>query len=558
MRLFRINGQEVDIDDATAIGLTLQSYDVKQPGKRFVNITNTFDIPATAHNLSLFGFASNPQSTSTKIFNNNYCDYWVDNEHLIDNARVRVEEIGERIKLFVFKKDDVWDLTELFEWPTFASAYLEWLQTTKGYPTFDNPYTGNFSAFIYQYTESTSDICLPFTFGNHYEFDPDEDGTFLEGAYNLWLKYYYTENIEGELITRNSMGGHFCAYAKSIFEFIEYRYGVNFLTGGGGAVGNIWDDPIAQRLYIEVKDITIKFKTDGGVVTGYYFEVPQTKFFAPYEDVVDKGDKTVYNFCTSFFQHLNIIIDDINIGASKAYRLARFDDIGTLADCVDFSGNFTGKPIYKPAIDGYAQKNSIKFDAIYEGGDSSVNSKTLTCGNKNIDATADLFSIDAYIPNFLPVYPGIVPNLSKEDAFGSFTFMLHGEKTDAIINIHASEANQYQVASHRLFRSVLYNLDSEYNTLNALLQAPRFYTVKKWLTLSDIKNIEFFKQYFIRELNGSYFINKITGFNPQKSNEATTIELIKISDRTPVTPPDLNYWVDGVGDPWFLGGDYTY
>ena len=55
MRLLKINGFDVDIDDSTAIGVTLQAYDIKDPSKRKTNITNSFTIPITSNNNKIFG-----------------------------------------------------------------------------------------------------------------------------------------------------------------------------------------------------------------------------------------------------------------------------------------------------------------------------------------------------------------------------------------------------------------------------------------------------------------------------------------------------------------------
>ena len=92
----------------------------------------------------------------------------------------------------------------------------------------------------------------------------------------------------------------------------------------------------------------------------------------------------------------------------------------------------------------------------------------------------------------------------------------------------------------------MYGLSGEYYGLESILEYPVYYEVKKWLTLYDITELEFFKKYYIRELNGCFFLNKISGFNPEKSNEPTTIELIKVSDETPYTPY-VDFWVDGIG-----------
>ena len=138
MRLLRIDNIDVDIDEQTAIGVNYQSYDIKQVGKRFVNITNTFNIPATNHNLAIFGNAQNVQSLSTDIYSSSICNYWTNNEQLIKNAKCRVESINERISLFVYEKADIWDVLKTVLFPDFLASYITWLQA-KGLPSLATP-----------------------------------------------------------------------------------------------------------------------------------------------------------------------------------------------------------------------------------------------------------------------------------------------------------------------------------------------------------------------------------------------------------------------------------
>ena len=77
-------------------------------------------------------------------------------------------------------------------------------------------------------------------------------------------------------------------------------------------------------------------------------------------------------------------------------------------------------------------------------------------------------------------------------------------------------------------KAEMYGIANEYNTIQNMVNLPVVYTVKKWLSIYDVFQIDFFSRYLVRELNGYYFINKISGFNPDKSNEPTTLELIKI------------------------------
>lgn len=545
MRLLRINGIKVDIDENTAIGVDYQSYDVKQPGVRKVNITNTFTIPKTSSNLQIFGNANNPQSISKTIYNQNTVDYWVGNEQLITDARIRVDEISERISLFVFQKPDVWDLIKQVVWPDFAKDFIKWMQDEKSLPSKDSPFIGSFTNFVEPYTDSTEGIKLPFYFSNLYNYDPDGGELYLEDPNSIYLRYW-----DGG---KKADGGHFCVYCKTIFEYLEFKYDVNFLTAGGQSVGNLWDDVVAKALYIPLRDLTPRFNYSGGVVNGYYFEFNNDTKFLPLKDQKDKAGKKLYDFVNAFFQHLNVIKDEIEIGTEKVIKLARFDDIETLADVVDWSGKLFGPAGFKPIIDGYKQENVIKFKQIYEEGDELLNSKTLTCQNLNIDATENLFEIDAYVNSFLEINGGVVPDLSPKEAFKTFSFMLDSGLTNDSINIYYAENGTQVNTAMQLQKPALYNLAGEYNFLDEILNYPRFYEIEKWLTISDIKNLEFFKQYYFRELNGSYFLNKISGFNPEKSNKPTKIELIKISDKTPIADPNLNYWTDGVGDGWTDG-----
>ena len=561
MRLLRINDIDVDIDDQTAIGVDLQSYDIKQPGKRFINVTNTFTIPATSHNLGIFGNAQNGQSLSTKIYDQSICDYWVDNEQLIKSAKCRVDQIQDRISLFIFQKDDIWDELKGVLWPDFLRDFMQWQLIQKGLYSAIFPFTGTFPDFINEFANNTEGIILPMTWGNLFS-QPllDVPGQFIERLDAIYLYIKFTEGAPTP-VTTESNGGHFSIFAKTIFEYIEWKYGVNFLTSGGVAVGNIWDDLIAQRVYIDAKEVSITVTGTFDNYTIWFNPIVTNPVFLPHADIKDKADKTLYDFVNSFMQEFNILKDDLEIDGESVIRLARFDDMETLAKVVDWSSKMSGKPIFKPFIEGYGQNNYIKFGTIYENGDSLLNSKNLDSSNLNLDLKKDLFEIDAHIPAINISGTDSYLDLSKKEAFKTFTFMLSDGLTDNDITVlyYSEGVVSSASATLKLPKAAVYSLDSEYTLLDEIITYPRFYEAEKWLTLSDIKDFEFFRQYFIRELNGSFFINKISGFNPQKSKEPTKIELIKVSDKTPTTPPDLNYWTDGVADAWADGdSDYWY
>lgn len=540
MRIVKINSEYIDIDDQTAIGITLQAYDIREPGKRKVNISNNFTIPKTSNNLRIMGFADDPQTTLNDVYNEMYIDYWINDEHLLRNAKVRVTEISDRISLYVFQKEDVWDEIKKLSYPDFVAEFLAWLQSEKSYPSQSSPFSGNYASFINGYINTTEGLILPMLFSNMYMYDPEEDGTYYEDITTIRLKYWpdtYDNPVNG---------GHWCAYMKSIFEFIEYKYDVNLCVNESGITGNIWDDALAEAVYIRLADIDIEFGFTGSSVTSVYFTALETPVFNPYEDIEYCSDKTLYDIVNIFFQHFNIIKDEIDIDGQPAIKLARFDDIVTDADIINFSGGISGVPKFRPIIEGFSQNNYIKFSSIYEEGNSKTNSKLLVCNNKNLEVEQDLFEINAYIPTFVEITGGVVPNLSIEDSFKDFTLMISdGTTTDSIAIKCSQDQAVEESVSYQLQKAALYSLDSEYELINAAIKYPRFYELKKWLTVNDIRSIEFFKQYYIQELNGSYFINKISGFNPERSMEPTTLEIFKISDDVAIDFKDLMYFIDG-------------
>jgi hypothetical protein len=81
-----------------------------------------------------------------------------------------------------------------------------------------------------------------------------------------------------------------------------------------------------------------------------------------------------------------------------------------------------------------------------------------------------------------------------------------------------------------------------------MLNFPVVYKIKKWLTITDIINLDFFKKYYVNSLGGSYFINKISGFNPNNSKSPTEIELIKIDNSAVLPVSPRAYWIDGLGN----------
>jgi len=512
MRLLKINDTFVDIDEKTAIGIDFQKYDIKEPGVRKMSVSNTFSIPKTDKNIFLFDFADNPQSISTSIYDKYTVNYWVDNYHLIKNGELRIDEISDRIKLYVVEKKDFWEELKDYKYIDFLEDYLLWLKTTKGeyVQTYDEDgFVGTFSEFMDRYVDNTSQnhfIC-PYYFGEY----------FLNDSI---YEYDDEENLAAN-------GGRFCTYVKYIFQFLQSKYDVDFLlTSADETI--IWNDEYVDDLYVPLRDIGI-----GYYLSKWYLVIRSKVIDGVWSQVVlERKDKSMYDFVKTFIQKFNIIIDDYTEDDVYYIEMRRFDDIKTKADVVDFSGNIVlNKIVMKPYIKGFEQKNRILYENVYPEGDESLGAKIITCNNKNLEKTIDLFKIDDYYPNVLINSDSeSVVSLRPEESYDSWVFMISTELTTSYININLGTG---YTCSKKLMIAAIYGLDGEYTFIEEILAYPKMYEIYKWLSLKDVLNLDFFKQYFIKELGGSFFINKISGFNPEKTNKPTKIEVIKISNKSP-------------------------
>ena len=545
MRLLRFNGQKIDIDSKTAIGITYQSYDITDISKRKATLSDSFTIPSTNNNRLITGYANDPQSTDLSIYDKFICDYWVDNEQLIESASIQIKEISDgRLKIFVHQKDEFWDELKDYSYQTFVDDYLEWLRTTKGIPAFTSVgttlFTGTFTELIQGYINTTENLILPYYFGNLFRYEPNGEGTgFLENQSNLYL------------LSGAAKGGHFCSFVKTIFEFLEYKFSVDFETTSGV----IWSDQYVAASYIPISDLIV---IDIVPSTGWAFRNASsiTIPFEPYgPDIIERLDKSMYDFVMAFIHTFNIILDEEYIEDVLTISMRRFDDIKEGAEVIDFSDNIEKNIKFTPSISGFNQINKILYGTVFPGGDKEQGAKTIVCNNKNLELNKTLFTIDSYFADVvLNGYGESVVDLSTENRLETFVFLVNTELTSVAINIKIAEVH---LASEKLYIAAIYGISGEYNFIEEIVSYPKFYTIEKWLTLNDLIGLKSFQQHYIRQLNGSFYINKISGFNPELSNKPTKIDIVRISDKTPVPDYILDFFVDGTDVPFVDGiGDY--
>ena len=127
--------------------------------------------------------------------------------------------------------------------------------------------------------------------------------------------------------------------------------------------------------------------------------------------------------------------------------------------------------------------------------------------------------------------------------------MHDGEETifDSATTVRYAQVDSSGSTTALLPRAAVLSLESEYLLLDKMITRPVTWKIKKWLTITDVINLDFFKKYYVNSLGASFFINKIEGFNPNRSKSPTTIELIKIDDSVVLPVSPRSYWIDGEG-----------
>jgi uncharacterized protein (TIGR02145 family) len=547
MRILKLNDIIVDIDEQTAIGVDLQVYDVKEPAKPKVKISNSFTIPITNKNLGVIGYIGDVQNTETTIYDVLLCDYYIDNSQYITQAKTRVQSVKGRIELFIYEKSSFWDDIKTEKWVDFISDYFDFLSI----PTLASPFIGNYISFLNQYiTHSTTGVqqlFLPFCISNEWD----------ELGFAMLESYTYARMV----MSQGSGSGHFYSFLTPVFKYIEDKYDVDFNISETFN-GNVFQDTVFNSIFWNYRDLAINQNV---TKTGYYFSLQPasaTSYLNSF-DSDETRDKTLYDFILAVFQQFNIVVDDNN----GSIRLARLDDIITGGDIVDFSGGLSKKPInYKPLIEGYGQDNLLKWKDVESGLDPDSNSKTLTCLNKNIDQNITLFEINGFIPGFTDQAGNlafVVPNYATKDSFKNFKFLINTDKkTDTDysqtieVKTYYTSALDFDTQTFDLIIPALYELDSEYTEYDDAIDYPKWYEIDKWVNSLDLLNFDMLKLYWIRELNGSFFMNKIKGFNPDKSRQATTMELVRVSDRKPDVPnfPAINGYLYN----WYAASDANF
>lgn len=576
MRLLRINGEIADIDEDTAIGIDLQAYDFKDPGKLKVNVSNTFSLPATAKNMRILGSPGSPSRVDNTVYNRISVDYQVKNKVYISNGSARVESIKKgRINMFVAQRPGFIDRMKAI---TLTQFLQQWF---KNY--FENTTFADYQALVNAYAEGHNGVILPAMIGTLADL-PDEKGRVVE-----YFGFDNGSEIVNEIVMRVqhhdegwvAHSGHFCIFIEPLFKYFEEYFNVD-LNSASPAVYSLFNDNVFKSLYIPCRNINI---VDGTPMLEFVQFNPNSNL-RPLNDVEPYVDLSAFDLFAEALKLLGYGVEEVGTG----FELVRLDQMGAVPISGDLlpgymEAGYRSELEYKPGIDGYGQQNIIKMEPADNAGEMA-GARVLVSNNENSEAKKDLFTVNAYVPTFfrgwfLFLYDYFVPAMREAKSVEKLTFFRSSERrviftvSGKYQTIPPEEVQQYprriqgfvprgdysstpdwQVGGY-LFAPEAYSVSAEYNFLEGIINSPETYKVKRWVTSSQMENFRKIATYYVPELGGWFYVNKIKGFNPVKSKQPVEFELIKVPwQRMPQLPEkpieisdrwifESGFWDDG-------------
>lgn len=528
MRLLKLNNSIVDIDSQTAIGIDIGTYDFTDPANRKLNVSNSFSIPRTKHNCSIIGFADSVQSISTLVYDKIAVEYSINGLIYIDKGKANVTKITkERIELSVVANSDFWDNLKNL---TFNNC-VQYAITSRG---LDNDFVGTVAEFLDDLATYNIKVAWfktntePLTF-----YLTDNNVTFYRFVVKLdelvkWVKEYYEENYEDYTFDLTS----------DIFtdtEIIEtYVPAYNLVTQ-------------ITPLTINPKLITSQMYT--GYLGSYDLDFDGLGVIEPFKDI------SCFDFIKAVMQVFGITY---TFNSDSSISFNRIDNIEN-NEIIDWSGKMQGWD-YAPMLNGLVQKNNIRYEKETTSGRAAATQKQIICKNSNLDIEKTIATIaKSYVPD--AIYDFVIyTSIADKEAFNKFSFLqdpLIGGNFTLDVYIRDNTLTTISSNYDKILYLLPYGLSGEYTLFDKIFEYPKVYNAKMWIKSIDLYQFDQTKLRYIRELGGSFYVNKIKGFNPELSSQAVDVELIYVNNNIPQNLNNTEVWADGL-DNIFVDGLGNY
>ena len=527
MITLKIDGHIADIDNDTAIGLTISGFDFSEPGNVGLNYSNSFTIPATANNDSILGFADMvcqyTLATGGKPYGYHVACIYIDGIMAV-RGKLYVDSFsGDRYSVSVVDSREVYDD---FEGLPFISSGTCVTSILADYVNdkLDDAGIDDYDDVISWCSDADNEVWIPYSAGSlfhHFPYEKvdsdnissladkyEEDGTTLED-YNVFT----TEYISGSSsIVGNYKGNHFYFSAKQMLSVIYDSFGLSI---------TIPDDMPDD--FVMLPDMIIYHD---GVNQKYRFAANSTYRRSVTDDGSMLSEKNFLDFVKMYISEYCLVVDSYydSVAGKYSYVFHPFSGIDS-SDIIELKQ--TAKPVSVSYRLGIPRESWICYSTIGSKSDpTNVGGRkieSINISEENGGQDQALFTIDRYLASYLTY----VDNDNTTE-----TKLLAANDTDicqSFVMVRKGDLSPYTVTVQRYnsplsYVSVSLNL---YNAVQATVGTQTYWDKYAAVVYSPVKikvgvaidafTVSQIRQYSRVRLSGTpglWYITSLPNFNP--------------------------------------------
>lgn len=231
---------------------------------------------------------------------------------------------------------------------------------------------------------------------------------------------------------------------------------------------------------------------------------------------------------------------------SNVYDFKTISEITNFENTIDWSSKFVSKESEKYIFGSYAQNNLMRYK--YNDDNANHNDSYLAIDNKNLDDSKTIIQSKIYSPelsfsNSLGFTSKVYKLWDKEPKDdGTTTYKALANRFYFMRSIENTFATTVTIGSPSLLTSQTITaapiesfagltfaeiISKYYPDIKKILNKSQVLNVRLNLKDSDVSDIDFSVPYYFKQLGGSFMLNKISNFVP---NKETTVELIRLNN----------------------------
>ena len=508
MKRIEINGEFADLSEES-IGLNWQYFDVSNPGVRINPFTSTIKLPFTARNKRLLGYGDAIGGNMDGIRAVANVNYWFGAYKVISNGYLKVTEIDKAYICSITAKNQLVESLEALSFIDIFDGALATLSPT--YSTAINSLAAGTSGWLLPRTLVNDISSINFYLGGRSDYQRHE----------VWLR------------------------ATIIFERIAALTGCSFKITESGSIidfddSDIYADHIAKlytpawAYYMASTRVSGVFNYairrlasyDSKLYNGKHVEVNTFSLF---------GGKTPLDFIKIIAQMIGAMIEikGTEVTFIPLNEIAIFSPVNLSEKLVSYKKNIN--------IPGVAGENEIG----YKNTDNlpSTYGKILLTAPVAPVTKKTLLEIGAMLPGlYLPfLYAGTIgdylffdTDYGKNSDLASTPLLLYDDGNAVTTTVQWGTYGSPE-QSHSASLKILthFPLTGFYTEYQKWLTVGIYFEADVALNLFDFMRLRPYKLVWIPELGGSFFVNKITNFDPY-SGKPAKMQLVKADVTVPV------------------------